>query len=401
MSVEGVHALVRRTHEERVLRVLREHGALSRGQIAAKVGLSRTTLSEIAGDLLSRGAVVVIDTDAGLRAGSGRPAELLTLDPSSGRFLGVDLGRRRVRVAVADAAHEVIATGHAAYGPGTGWPERVAVAFDLIDDVGARSGISFRALQGVGVGVAGPRPVEPAVAEAFRERFGAPVIADGSTRFAALAEAVTDVPELHDVLYIRLADGIDGGLVVGGRLVTGGHGVAGEFGHVPAVLPVGGPAGGPVGGRGEPVGGPVGGPDPCRCGRRGCLETVASVPAVLRTCRRRGLAVRTADDLEAALRRGDPVAAAVLDEAAVAVGQVLAAAALVLDPARIVVGGRLTRCWPGVVDRIAATVAERAGARVAGGGDRVVRAARLGDEDGALGAIAVLYRQAPLLAGYH
>ena len=49
MSVEGVHALVRRTHEERVLRVLREHGALSRGQIAAKVGLSRTTLSEIAG----------------------------------------------------------------------------------------------------------------------------------------------------------------------------------------------------------------------------------------------------------------------------------------------------------------------------------------------------------------
>jgi DNA-binding XRE family transcriptional regulator len=41
----GVHALVRRTHEERVLRALREHGALSRGQIARAVGLSRTTLS--------------------------------------------------------------------------------------------------------------------------------------------------------------------------------------------------------------------------------------------------------------------------------------------------------------------------------------------------------------------
>jgi predicted ArsR family transcriptional regulator len=86
VSIEGVHTLVRRTHEERVLHVLREHGALSRGQIAAKVGLSRTTLSEITGDLLSRGAVVVVDTDAGLRAGSGRPAELLTLDPSSGRL---------------------------------------------------------------------------------------------------------------------------------------------------------------------------------------------------------------------------------------------------------------------------------------------------------------------------
>ncbi|MEV4510828.1 ROK family transcriptional regulator [Dactylosporangium sp. NPDC049525] len=382
MSVEGVHALVRRTHEERVLRVLREHGALSRGQIAAKVGLSRTTLSEITGDLLSRGAVVVVDTDASLRAGSGRPAELLTLDPSSGQFLGVDLGHTRVRIAVADAAHEVMAAGHAAYGPDTGWTERVAVAFDLIDGVGARSGVSFRALQGVGVGVAGPRPAEPAVARAFRERFGAPVIADNNTRFAALAEAITEGPDLHDVLYIRLADGIGGGLVVGGRLVTGGHGVAGEFGHVPAVFP-------------------AAQADACRCGRRGCLETVASVPAVLRTCRRRGLAVHTAEELEAALRRGDPVAAAVLDEAADAVGQVLAAAALVLDPAQIVVGGRLTRCWPGVVDRVAATIAERAGTVVADGGERVVRAARLGDEDGALGAIAALYRQTPLLAGYH
>ncbi|GAA3206307.1 ROK family protein [Dactylosporangium siamense] len=378
MSVEGVHALVRRTHEERVLRVLREHGALSRGQIAAKVGLSRTTLSEITGDLLSRGAVVVVDTDASLRAGSGRPAELLTLDPSSGQFLGVDLGHTRVRIAVADAAHEVMAAGHQTYGPDTGWPERVAIAFDLIDDVGTGSGVSFRALQGVGVGVAGPRPAEPAVAQAFRERFGTTVIADNNTRFAALAEAITEGPDLQDVLYIRLADGIGGGLVVGGRLVTGGHGVAGEFGHVPAT-------------------GPGAEPDPCRCGRHGCLETVASVPAVLRTCRRRGLAVHTAEDLEAALRRGDPVAAAVLDEAAVAVGQVLAAAALVLDPAQIVVGGRLTRCWPGVVDRVAATIAERAGTAT----PRVVRAARLGDEDGALGAIAALYRQTPLLAGYH
>ncbi len=385
VSIEGVHALVRRTHEERVLRVLREHGALSRGQIAAKVGLSRTTLSEITGDLLSRGAVVVVDTDASLRAGSGRPAELLTLDPSSGQFLGVDLGHTRVRIAVADAAHEVMAAGHAVYGSDTGWPERVAIAFDLIDRVGARNKVSFRALQGVGVGVAGPRPAEPAVAQAFRERFGAPVIADNNTRFAALAEAITEGPDLHDVLYIRLADGIGGGLVVGGRLVAGGHGVAGEFGHVPAVLPAAA--------------------DPCRCGRRGCLETVASVPAVLRTCRRRGLAVHTAEDLEAALRRGDPVAAAVLDEAADAVGEVLAAAALVLDPAQIVVGGRLTRCWPGVVDRVAATIAERIGTGVAGfddkAGQRIVRAARLGDEDGALGAIAALYRQTPLLAGYH
>ena len=55
MKHAGVHGLVRRTHEERVLGVLREHGVLSRGEIADLVGLSRTSISEITGNLLARG----------------------------------------------------------------------------------------------------------------------------------------------------------------------------------------------------------------------------------------------------------------------------------------------------------------------------------------------------------
>ena len=58
------HALVRHSHQERVLRALRERGALSRGEIAEAVGLSRTTISEITRDLLRHGSVVVLDTDA-------------------------------------------------------------------------------------------------------------------------------------------------------------------------------------------------------------------------------------------------------------------------------------------------------------------------------------------------
>ncbi|WP_344611295.1 ROK family transcriptional regulator [Dactylosporangium salmoneum] len=376
MSVQGVQALVRRTHEARVLRVLREHGALSRGQIATAAGLSRTTLSEITGDLLSRGAVVVVDTDHHRRAGSGRPAELLTLDPSSGQFLGVDIGHTRVRIAVADAAHDIIAAGHAKYGPDLDRGQRVEVAFALIDRVAARTGVSFRALQGVGVGVAGPWPAAPDLAGMFGERFGAPVIVDNNTRFAGLAEAITDGPDVHDVMYVRLSDGIGGGLVVGGRLVAGAGGAAGEFGHVTA----------------QPGG------DPCRCGKRGCLETVASIPAVLRSCARRGLALATVQELEAALGRGAPVAAEVLDAATAAVGRVVAVAALVLNPAQIVIGGRLPRSAPAFVRRVEETVA---GELCPAGGPRpAIRAARLGDGDGALGAIAALFRQTPLLDGY-
>jgi predicted NBD/HSP70 family sugar kinase len=375
----GVHALVRRAHEERVLAILRERGGLSRAQIAARAGLSRTTLSEITGDLLARGAIVVVTTDATLRAGSGRPAELLALDPCAGQFMGVDVGHNRVRVAVADAAHEIIAQGHAGYPPGTGWAERLAAGFALIERIGRDSGVTFEALQGIGVGVSGPHPaaeVRAQVLAAFGARFAAPVLVDNNTRFAALAEAIADGTDARDVLYIRLSDGIGGGLVVGGRLVAGGRGVAGEFGHVNV----------------DKSGGE------CRCGKCGCLETVASVPAALRTCADRGRALPTLGDLAAALAEGDGVAVGVVDEVAAAVGRVLADAALILNPDQIVIGGSLTRAAPMIVEKAGAVVTAEL-VPVAGAGP-LIRAAKLGDDDGARGAIAALFRQSPLLAGY-
>jgi predicted NBD/HSP70 family sugar kinase len=364
----GVHALVRRAHEERVLALLRQRGGLSRAQIAARVGLSRTTLSEITGELLARGAIVIVNTDAGLRAGSGRPAELLALDPHSGQFLGVDLGHNRVRVAVADAAHEIIAQGHSSYASETAWPDRLAAALALIDRIGRDSQVSYQALQGVGVGVMGPRPAENVRAEvlaAFGARFAAPVLVDNNTRFAALAEAIAGGDEARDIVYLRLSDGIGGGLVVGGRLVSGRNGAAGEFGHI-AVDRSG---------------------ELCRCGKRGCLETVASVPAVLRAA---GLAT-----LDAFASRKNT---AIIDRVATAVGHVLADAALILNPDGIVVGGRLAAAVPEIVTRAAKVVEAEL---VPAGGDRPeIRAARLGDDDGARGAIFALFRQSPLLAGY-
>ncbi|WP_239133144.1 ROK family transcriptional regulator [Paractinoplanes durhamensis] len=325
----GVHALVRRAHEERVLAILRERGGLSRAQIAARSGLSRTTLSEITGDLLSRGAIVVVNTDAPRRAGSGRPAELLALDPRSGQFLGVDLGHTRVRVAVADAAHEIIASEVTPYPADSAWPQRLATGVALIERVARERGITLAALQGIGVGVAGPYPAGAARADvqaAFAERFAAPIVVDNNTRFAALAEA--SLSEARDVLYIRLADGIGGGLVVGGRLVAGAGGMAGEFGHVKA----------------DPSGGL------CRCGKRGCLETVAAVGPALAAA-----GVRDLDELTA--RRDEPRVRAAMDRVADAVGRVLASAALILDPEQIVIGGPLAAAAPGIVTRVATAVA--------------------------------------------
>jgi predicted NBD/HSP70 family sugar kinase len=388
----GVHALVRRTHEERVLAALRSHGAISRSELAKRVGLSRTTLSEITASLLQRGAIIVADTDAAVRAGSGRPAERLTLDPDSGQFLGVDFGHRRVHVAVADASHEVIASGLERYVDDASWDDRIEIAFELIERLSRETGVHYGALQAVGIGVPGPyrggRSGVPAVSwnkqlapdgvdRAFSERFHAPVFVDNNTRLAALAEAITRPDAVDNLIYLRLSDGVGGGLVVSGRLVSGAQGFAGELGHVMA----------------DPSG------TTCRCGKRGCLETIASVPAILAGCRLHGADVDTLDDLAEAVAKGDPVVDSVLRSVGSTIGRVLGAAAMTLNPREVVIGGEIVRVAPVLVEQAAATLRYEL-YPIPTDQPMVVRAAQLPDSDGALGAIAAIFHQSPLLAGY-
>lgn len=365
---------------------------MSRGELARKVGLSRTTLSEITTSLLERRAIVVADTDAATRVGSGRPAERLTLDPASGQFLGVDFGHRRVHVAVADASHEIIGAGVERYTADTPWTERLDLAFRLIDRVCGSSGAHFGALQGIGIGVPGPysgvragetqvpwnrHPAPAGVDEAFAERFGAPVVVDNNMRLAALAEAISGPGNSDDLIYVRLADGVGGGLVVAGRLVTGSGGFAGELGHVTV----------------DPSG------RTCQCGKRGCLETIASVPAVLQACRNAGSSLETLDDLATAVERRDPAVDVVLREVGATLGRVLGAAAMALDPAEVVIGGELVHVAPVIVEQAAATLRYELYPLPAPS-PLAVRAGVLRDGDGAIGAIAALFHQSPLLSEY-
>ncbi|MEV4459912.1 ROK family transcriptional regulator [Microbispora sp. NPDC049633] len=375
----GVHALVRRSHEERVLRVLRQNGAQSRNEIAARVGLSRTTVSEITSDLLGRGAIRVVDTDAVERVGSGRPAERLALDPASGQYMGVDFGHRRVNVLVADAAHEIIASGTARYEESAQWPERLDAGLALIDRLSAETGVHYGALQAIGIGVPGwgDRSRADGVAEVFAQRFHAAVTVDNNVRFAGLAEALhAQSDSVRDLIYLRLSDGVGGGLVVGGQLVRGSRGFAGELGHVTAV---------------------VGGAQ-CRCGKRGCVETVASAPAILARCRELGVPVDTLDDLKAAVDIAHPVVDQVLREAGTAVGRVLGTAVMTLNPDEIVLGGEIIQIAPALLRQVVDTVTYELSWWTDAA--PVIRPALLSDDGGARGAIAALFHESPLLAGY-
>ncbi|MFF3504569.1 ROK family transcriptional regulator [Streptomyces sp. NPDC003247] len=386
---ESPLARLRRGHEELVLGLLRTHGPLSRGELGRLTGLSRTTLYDIVAVLVDSGAVVAMPP-AGTERRRGRPVETLSLHPGAGQAIGIDFARRAVHVAAVNVAHEVIGSASAPHAEGLGWEERVGLAGRL---VGGLAGGTLRlgALSGVGVGVVGPvngaaatppggsparddgaPPPHDDLSVLLRKRFGVPVLLDNNTRLAALAEATWGAAAgVQDVLYLRLSHGVGGGLVVGGALHRGAHGLSGEFGHITA----------------EPGG------RRCSCGKDGCLETVASIGAVLD-------AHPGSDDLGAFLAAlpGDPGARRVLAEAGARVGTVLAAVCNAIGPDVTVLGGELAEAGPALfapVERaLSAHLMPVSRPRID------LRPAALGEAGGALGAIALVLHESPLLTRY-
>jgi glucokinase len=166
------------------------------------------------------------------------------------------------------------------------------------------------------------------------------------------------------VVGVVVSTGVGGGLVIDGRVWEGARGNAGLVGHV--VI--------------DPDG------EPCPCGRRGCVETIASGPAIARCARRDGWrpAAGAAADARAVARSalaGDPVAAQALRSAAAALARGLADVTAVLDAELVVVGGGVGVGAPWIVEEIGRALA----ADPLGAGVRV-RPAALGNDAGLVGA---------------
>ena len=368
--------------------MLGRRGPMSRAELSVALQLGRSTISTIVTELSARG--VVVQAASTPQAGRGRPTGLVGLDPTAVYAIGVDFGHARVWVTALNAVEDTVCSAVAVYGRDATWAQRAELAVGLIGSLGLDER-RLRPLRGAGIGVPGPlgTPVTapdggPAGqsdrARVVRDRLAAvlhvPLLLDNNTRYAGLAEAATQRDrQVDDILYVRCSDGVGGAAVTAGRLLRGAQGLAAEIGHLTV----------------DPDG------RVCRCGRVGCLETIASVPAVLAEARRAGVAVTDLDDLAARLAAGPGPLDAVVDRAGAAVGRALAQAAVLLNPTEIVIGGPLTAAAPRLVAQAAHTYAALLGDLFA---PAPVRPAALGDEDGARGAALVVIHQSALLADY-
>ncbi|MFF8867527.1 ROK family protein [Streptomyces sp. NPDC015139] len=355
-------------HADRVLRLLRESGPMTRGELGARCGLSRTTLYEVTGRLVDSGLVIATVADTGRRR-PGRPAEKLAVNPAVGRLLGIDFGRRHVRLAAITAAGDEISTVGGTHSPAAPWSERIAVARRLAAGL-TGSVPRLGPLGDVGVAVADPATVslaadgDRALADMLGRSLGARVRLGNGPRLAALAETVWGAAKgLTDVLYLELSDQVGGGLVTGGALHRGAHGRSGGFGHILA----------------EVAGAP------CSCGGRGCLQTVASTTAVLDAYR----AAPDLPQLAAALSAGEKAAHAVVRRAAIHTGRVLAGLVKALGPSMVVVGGELVTLGPPLMKPLENEVRANA-VTYRSPPETPVRRAELGDFAAAVGAASLL-----------
>jgi predicted NBD/HSP70 family sugar kinase len=145
------------------------------------------------------------------------------------------------------------------------------------------------------------------------ELIGVPVLVENDVNAATLGAVALSGAD--DLVYLSIGTGLAAGLVLDGRLRRGDHGAAGEVGHVPV----------------DPSG------QPCSCGQRGCLETVASGTALAAAWPSGDQPAAQA--LFAAAASGDPAAIAIRDRFADGVAEAIRVLSLSVDPRTIVLGG--------------------------------------------------------------
>jgi predicted NBD/HSP70 family sugar kinase len=337
-SGRGSLTSLREGNRQRVIAGLRERGVASRAELARVTGLSRSTVSTIVADLLEGGLVVerADENAASHEPHSGRPPVMVSLDSSAGLAVGVDFGHRHLRVGVSDLSHTVLAETWSELDVDHSAEQGLDAAADFVTQALEEAGVERERVIGVGMGL--PAPIDRAIgavqsssilpgwvgvdaaAEAGR-RFGLPVEVENDANLGALAELFWGAAKgRSEVAYIKVATGIGAGLISAGRLRHGVAGTAGEIGHTVLV-----------------EGGPV-----CRCGNRGCLETLASTRAIaelLSASRREDISTRRLLELSAA---GDAAAQRLIGDAGRAIGVAVANLCNLLNPEMIVVGGELS-----------------------------------------------------------
>lgn len=357
-----------------VLSTIYEAESISRAAIARRTALSRTSVGEAVAELLERG--LVEEVGRGRTNGGGKPPILLQVKSEARHLVGVDLSGDEFRGAVYNLRGEV---RHVLSVPrdGRSGVDALEQAYVLLD--GLLEAAEAPVL-GLGIGTPGLIDfhrgsqvhwavnldwLDMPLRELLEMRYRLPVHVLNDSQAAAMGEYFFGLEHRSEnLVVIKCEEGLGAGIVLQGRLLHGDHFGAGEIGHL-------------VFSDSE---------QQCRCGNRGCLETLASGAAIIRAARAPNMhAVREA------CRAGQSGVCQVVKAAATALGIAIAALVGTLDPRDVILAGSVTDLGDEFLEQVREVVRTRALAALAR--DTRVEFSTVPSDITALGAAAVLLHE--------
>ena len=263
---KATHQQTRTFNQQLVLRALHDHSPLSRADLARLTGLTRTSVGDLVGTLIDDGLIEEVGRG---QSSGGKSPILLRVAPDGRHLIGLDLGEAQFSGAVVNLRGEILRSIHLPL-EGRNGDAAVELVFQLVDALGADD----RPLLGIGIGAPGIIDTstgtvrwsvnlnwaELRLGPLLEQRYGVPVVVANDSHAAALAELTFfRRPRPNNLIVIKVGRGVGAGIILNGQLFQGDGYGAGEFGHVS-----------------------MGSADaPCRCGREGCLETTASMRALV------------------------------------------------------------------------------------------------------------------------
>lgn len=359
-------SLIKDINTAAVLRIVRERSIVSRADIAKTCGLTPATVSSIVADLLALG--IVRETGSGESSG-GRKPMMIALNEKAWGVIGLDLGPRQIHVGIVNL------NGNVVFDEGVSLPvdrspaSILSMMGQVTDRLLAKAASLHIRILGLGVGAHGLvdssqgislfAPAfqwkQVAIRDWFAGRYDFPIMVDNDARAMAAGEKWFGAAAHADnFIFLNVGTGIGSGIYLNGQLLNGAHYGAGEIGHIP------------LSDDSEEV---------CFCGKRGCLSTFASGPAMER--RARTAAKLHVDSMmndlsegsperisgvvvHQAAERGDEQAVRILRETGELIGSALAIMVNVINPEMILIGGGVSEAGDYLFVPIRETVERKA-----------------------------------------
>jgi predicted NBD/HSP70 family sugar kinase len=357
-----------------VFETIRLRGPLSRSDLARRTNLSKPSVSSLVDELKGMGLV----QDGARRAGRmGKPSTMVDLNPGGAFTLGLHLDYGRATAVLTDLVGTVhrrevwhVATENPS--------ETIEVLLDRLDRLLRTAGADPRRVAGLGLVMPGPfgvRGLWPTrlpdwdghdIHQRLRSRLNMPVVLANDGTGATVAEwRFGDARGRDDFAYVFIGNGIGTGVVVGGRLLSGSKGNAGEIAHIVV----------------EPGG------HPCICGKRGCLETYVSLDSAVRYMAQHGVVIGAMEEFEERVSPDDPLIERWIEQAIEPLRRGVNVLENLLDPESIYIGGDFP-AW--LLDRFVVSLHPLdISVRVNQRPEERLRRAALGQDAAAVGAAAL------------